>query len=472
MNTKQLRQKILDLAIRGKLVPQDPNDEPASVLLERIRAEKERLIAEGKIKRHKKAKASCDTKHCQHLPKGWTIAKLGDIFSIGSAKRIMKSDWCSSGIPFYRTREIVKLYECGSVNNELFISERHYNHIKQCFGVPEANDIMLTAVGTIGIPYIVKEEDCFYYKDASVLCLRNIHKLNPRFFVILIQSSDLRRQIFSTSKGTTVDTITIEKAYDYTLMLPPIKEQERIVRTVEYYLSILGSLESNLGNIQNVISLIKSKILNLMIQGKLVPQDPMDEPAVDMLRRINPKAKIITDNPHSWNLPKGWCWIKVSDVYAPMKRKLPEGNNFWYIDIDSVDNKQNVAYPKRTCTATAPSRASRFTQKGDVVFSMVRPYLRNIALVPKNDCIASTGFYVFHPLDVINSEFSFILTISPFFVDGLNLYMKGDNSPSINRDNVENFVIPLPPQNEQKRIVAKIEELYSVLDEIEASLQS
>ena len=221
-----------------------------------------------------------------------------------------------------------------------------------------------------------------------------------------------------------------------------------------------------------MISLTKSKILDLAMQGKLVPQDPSDESAAEMLHRINPKAKIITDNPHSWNIPNGWCWVMVSDVFAPMQRKLPEGDNFWYIDIDSVDNKRNVAYPKNICTTTAPSRASRFTQKGDVVFSMVRPYLRNIALVPEDDCIASTGFYVFHPLNAILSKYSYILTLSSFFVDGLNSFMKGDNSPSINKDNVESFVIPLPPLNEQKRIVAKIENLYSVLDEIEASLRS
>ncbi len=254
--------------------------------------------------------------------------------------------------------------------------------------------------------------------------------------------------------------------------LPPSKEQIRIIEKIHSYFDIFRILDANQRQVANSIVSVKSKILDLAMQGKLVPQDPADEPAADMLCRINPKAKIITDNPHSRNIPNGWCWVMVSDVFAPMKRKLPEGDNFWYIDIDSVDNKRNVAYPKNICTATAPSRASRFTQKGDVVFSMVRPYLRNIALVPADDCIASTGFYVFHPLDAIFSKYSYLLTLSSFFVDGLNSYMKGDNSPSINKDNVESFVIPLPPINEQKRIVAKIEELYYVLDKIEASLQS
>ena len=217
---------------------------------------------------------------------------------------------------------------------------------------------------------------------------------------------------------------------------------------------------------------IKSKILELAMQGKLVSQDPTDEPAAEMLKRINPEAKIITDNPHSWNIPSNWAWISVKDVFKPMERKLPSGNQFLYIDIDSIDNKNNIVIPKTISVKTAPSRASRKTIKGDIVFSMVRPYLKNIATVPEDDCIASTGFYVLSCTASIDSQFAFQIAISDFFVQGLNSYMKGDNSPSINKDNIENYVIPLPPMKEQKRIGAKIEEIFSCLDEIEASLQS
>ena len=296
--------------------------------------------------------------------------------------------------------------------------------------------------------------------------------ISPEYLTYVLQSNYAKECYEQFVLGTAIPTFTQEKLGNLAIPLPPLYEQVRIVKTIKKYLNLIGILDSEVQSLSNEISHAKSKILDLAMQGKLVPQDPADEPATDMLRRINPNAKIITDNPHSWNIPNGWCWVMVSDVFAPMQRKLPEGDNFWYIDIDSVDNKRNVAYPKNICTTTAPSRASRFTQKGDVVFSMVRPYLRNIALVPEDDCIASTGFYVFHPLDAILSKYSYILTLSSFFVDGLNSFMKGDNSPSINKNNVESFVIPLPPLNEQKRIVAKIEDLYSVLDEIEASLRS
>lgn len=155
-----------------------------------------------------------------------------------------------------------------------------------------------------------------------------------------------------------------------------------------------------------------------------------------------------------------------------MKRKLPEGDNFSYIDINSVNNKTNTIKPKVVSVKHAPSRATRATKKGDIVFSMVRPYLRNIAQVPRDGCIASTGFYIFSSTPTVYSAYAFYILISDFVVMGLNSYMKGDNSPSITSGNVENFIIPLPPLNEQRQIVAKIEELFSVLDSIDASLQS
>ena len=170
MDTKKLRQKILDLAIRGKLVPQDPNDEPASVLLERIRAEKEQLIKDGKIKRSKKS-AATDKSHYENvpfeIPESWCWTTLGELFDIVSSKRVLQSDWQRTGIPFYRAREIVRLSYEGYVDNDLFITEEHYNNLKKSYGVPEPSDIMLSAVGTIGRAYVVRNNDVFYYKETS-----------------------------------------------------------------------------------------------------------------------------------------------------------------------------------------------------------------------------------------------------------------------------------------------------------------
>ena len=160
-------------------------------------------------------------------------------------------------------------------------------------------------------------------------------------------------------------------------------------------------------------------------------------------------------------------------IFSPMKSVQPTGEMFQYIDIDSIDNvRQTVKETKVIKSSNAPSRASRYTQKGDVVFSMVRPYLRNIAKVCFNDCIASTGFYVCSPLDMLHPEFCYYLMISDYVVNGLNQFMKGDNSPSIKKGDIDNWLFPLPPLAEQQRVVTKIEELFSTLDNIQKALEA
>ena len=226
---KQAKSKILDLAIHGKLVPQDPNEEPAIKLLKRINPDF----------------TPCDNGHYTFdVPSGWITTNLGSIFNVVSAKRILKSDWKHSGVPFYRAREIAKLSIYGLVDNELYISEEHYNSLKEKFPVPKASDIMISAVGTIGKCYIVKESDKFYYKDASVLCLCNDYQINAKYIYHIMRSEYMLKQMYDNSKGTTVDTITIEKAKQYILPLPPLAEQQRIVAKIEETFSIFDGIQN------------------------------------------------------------------------------------------------------------------------------------------------------------------------------------------------------------------------------------
>uniref|UniRef100_UPI002A7EE999 restriction endonuclease subunit S n=1 Tax=Phocaeicola sp. TaxID=2773926 RepID=UPI002A7EE999 len=189
----------------------------------------------------------CDNGHYTFdVPSGWITTNLGSIFNVVSAKRILKSDWKHSGVPFYRAREIAKLSIYGLVDNELYISEEHYNSLKEKFPVPKASDIMISAVGTIGKCYIVKESDKFYYKDASVLCLCNDYQINAKYIYHIMRSEYMLKQMYDNSKGTTVDTITIEKAKQYILPLPPLAEQQRIVAKIEETLSIFDGIQNSL----------------------------------------------------------------------------------------------------------------------------------------------------------------------------------------------------------------------------------
>ena len=246
---------------------------------------------------------------------------------------------------------------------------------------------------------------------------------------------------------------------------------------------------------------LKNSILQWAIQGKLVPQDTNDEPASVLLERIREeKARLVKekkikkdknesiiyrgeDNSYyekflatgevkcideeiPFEIPATWEWVRGKSVFLPMESTKPT-KDFVYIDVDAVNNKTNsIDKPKFILKTKAPSRATRKLHKNDILFSMVRPYLRNIALVPEEyaDAIASTGFYVITSLNALFPKYIFLLMLSSYVVDGLNSFMKGENSPSINNCHIEDFLYPLPPIAEQYRIVEKIEELLPIVE--------
>jgi len=253
---EKLKKSILQYAIEGKLVKQDPNDEPASVLLERIKAEKEKLIKEGKIKRDKNESYiyQGDDKNYYEkinnqilkldlpfeIPSNWLWIRIQSLFDVVSASRVHQSDWKSEGIPFYRAREIGKLSDFGYVKNELYISEDLYNKFSKNTW-PTENDLMITAVGTLGKTYIVKKYDKFYYKDASVISLKNKYNVNIKYIDFLFKSPYMIGQIKEKIAGTTVGTITIEKAQKYLIPFPSSNEQDRIIDKINHLNILINS---------------------------------------------------------------------------------------------------------------------------------------------------------------------------------------------------------------------------------------
>ena len=175
-----------------------------------------------------------------------------------------------------------------------------------------------------------------------------------------------------------------------------------------------------------------------------------------------------------FDLPNGWVWARGKSCFSEMTNTIPTGVGFDYIDIDSIDNQEHkITKPKHLNVSDAPSRAKRAVYPGSVLFSLVRPYLQNIASVPEKhkNCIASTGFYVCNSNGVLSSEYLFYLMISPYVINGLNQFMKGDNSPSINKDDIENWLYPIPPLEEQKRIIYQIEKLLTQITKIASALK-
>lgn len=186
-------------------------------------------------------------------------------------------------------------------------------------------------------------------------------------------------------------------------------------------------------------------------------------------------AALVPEKEWPYALPDGWKWVYGKGFLLPMETEYPTGKSFRYIDIESIDNNvQRVRSPKKLSVQKAPSRASRKLHTGDTLFSMVRPYLKNIAYIDEecSNCIGSTGFYVCTPTASVDGRYLYWLMVSPYVVNGLNHFMKGDNSPSIRKGDIENFSYPLPPLSEQHRLVARIESLFAKLDAAREKVQS
>ncbi len=196
---------------------------------------------------------------------------------------------------------------------------------------------------------------------------------------------------------------------------------------------------------------LRNSILQEAIQGKLLPTD---QPFVSV-----PNAP--------FEIPANWEWKRIKEILYPMKSVKPQGQTFLYVDIEALDNKTGDIHPKEIETIKAPSRATRFTKKGDVLFSTVRPYLRNIAIVDNDGYIASSGYYVCSPKECVESKFLYYWLLSGFVINGLNDLATGEHSPSINNKDFENYIIPLPSFEEQKQIVAKVEELFEYIAKYE-----
>ena len=416
---------------------------------------------------------SSDTPHYEQdmpfeVPKGWVWTTLEEITSkMGSGSTPKGSNYSEEGIPFFRSQNV---YNEGLVYEDIkFISDA--THQLMIGTEVHSKDLLLNITGgSLGRCAIVPADFQIGNVSQHVCIIRSILVLSSYVHTFILSPFFKKTMNITGSGREGLPKYNLEKMF---LPIPPLKEQERIIKEIEHWFTFIDTIEQSKVNLQTAIKQTKSKILDLAIHGKLVPQDPSDELASELLKRINPKAQITCDNEHSEKLPQNWTLAKGKNIFAPMKSTKPKDKEFQYIDIDSIDNRRQIIRKIKTIqTKNAPSRASRFTQKNDVVFSMVRPYLRNIAKVANDNCIASTGFYVCSSIpQILNSDYCYYLMTSDYVVNGLNQFMKGDNSPSINKGHIDNWLFALPPLVEQQRIVQKIETLFSVLDNIQEALE-
>ena len=327
MDTKKLRQKILDLAIRGKLVPQDPNDEPASVLLERIRAEKEQLIKEGKIKRSKKS-AATDKSHYENvpfeIPESWCWTTLGELCSIKGGKRLPKGKSFADTITPHIYIRVTDMKDHTVLLSSLkYIDEDVFAEIKNY--TISSNDLYLTIAGTIGDVGLVPAELDGANLTENAAKLTDI-KCSKLYLMYVLMSSIAQDHFCSRFHQVAQPKLSLETASSTLIPLPPYREQLRIAEGLDRWLGVVVSVEDDLSELTNYVRKTKSKILDLAISGKLVPQDPNDEPAIELLKRINPDFEPC-DNSHYENLPQGWAFCKIKDIFNITMGQSPTGES-------------------------------------------------------------------------------------------------------------------------------------------------
>ena len=349
MDTRKLRQKILDLAIRGKLVPQDPNDEPASVLLERIRAEKQQLIKEGIIKAPKASKTS-DTSHYEYdnppfdIPKGWVWCKMGEIYFHNTGKALNRADNDGQLLEYITTSN---LYWDTFVLDDL--KQMYFREDEVEKFTVRKGDLLVCEGGDIGRAAIWPYEYEMRIQN-HIHKLRGILPINNKFYLYVLQLYKWTGLI--GGKGIGLLGLSSGELDKLRIPLPSINEQNRIVESVEGIFSVLKAIDEGYNLVNNLIADTKAKILTLAISGKLVPQDPSDEPAIDLLRRINPDfVPCDTSHYYPFQLPEGWT-ISFFGVLNEHNSKTvnpmlePEKNYELYSVEEKPLVQQNKLYQK------------------------------------------------------------------------------------------------------------------------------
>ena len=477
MDTKKLRQKILDLAIHGKLVPQDPNDEPASVLLERIKAEKEDLIKEGKIKRSKKSAKTSDTPHYGNVPfevpEGWVWTTLGEVgtWQSGGTPSRSNKTYYGGNIPWLKTGDLndgLISYIPESITEEAVANSSAK--------INPTGSVLIAmygaTIGKLGIltfPATTNQACCACIEFNAIIQLY-------LFYFLLSQ----RNEFIAKGGGGAQPNISKEIIVNTFIPLPPLSEQQRIVMEIEKWFALINQVEHGKSDLQTVIKQAKSKILDLAIHGKLVQQNPNDDPAIELLKRINPDFTPC-DNGHSRKFPQSWCSVTVNDVCS-----IIGGVSYNKADIQdtgirvlrggNIQNGKVIDCFDDVFIPLSYQNNDNQVQHGDIIV---------VASTGSQTLIGKTGFA---DRDIPKTQIGAFLRIvrpkqkalSPYIrlifqTDDYKGYIrnvaKGSNINNVKNAHLQNYQIYLPPLEEQQRIVQKIEALFSVLDNIQNALE-
>ena len=510
MKAEDLRKSILQLAIQGKLVPQDPNDEPASVLLERIRIEKQKLIKEGKIKKDKGDSIifkGDDNRHYEkigsevkniddeipfEIPDSWSFTRFSSLIHINGGYAFKSENYIDK-------ENGVRVLRISDFNEDGFNQKRpvyhKYTAELKSFEL-EVNDIIMCMTGgTVGKSYFVEELPEPMLVNQRVADIKTNDKLNKKYCYYFILSPYIQK-IIVESKNSTNDNISVALIYSFIIPVPPIAEQERIVKEIERFSPLLAEydkLEQQATKLDDEIyDNLKKSILQYAIQGKLVTQDPNDEPASVLLARIRAEKKAqlgkkyvesyiykgddncyyekvgsetknITDE-IPFDIPDHWEWIRLGGIVDFSKNNSVSVDNIndasWVLDLEDIEKNTGIILCKKRMRDTNAKSDKHAFFTGNILYSKLRPYLNKVIIADENGYCTSE-LLVFDFGQHIIPEYAQYYLMSPFFVAYAMAGAYGVKMPRLGSDRGNNALMPVPPLQEQKRIVETIRTIFS-----------
>ena len=529
MTAQQLKNSILQMAVQGKLVPQDPNDEPASVLLERIRAEKERLIKEKKIKREKNSsvifKGADNTPYEKigdevrsladevpfDIPDSWEWVRISSIAALvtkGTTPRGGNVAYSDNGIGFLRAENVAGLDRLDLSKLNHIDEATHMGFLKR--SILAADDVLITIAGTLGRTAIVKEENLPLNANQAVAIIRLVdsHSVDLRYLVYALNAPAIQDKLTAQKKITAIPNLTLEIISDCLVPIPPLNEQRRIVKQFALFVPQIAEYEGKQTELNALNTgfpeALKKSILQEAVQGRLVPQDPSDEPAEALLERIRAeKQRLIKegkikkdkhesvifrrDNSHyekldgverciddelPFEIPGNWRWCRLGTIAAvlggkriPAGRKLTEYNTgHVYIRVsDMTDGGVSTDRLMYVPEDIYPSISRYIINKADV-FITVAGTIGRVGKIPDElDGANLTENADRLVLAGVNQDWLIKVLQSGMIQEQIAEATTKVGQPKLAIARIERFLIPLPPLAEQHRIVRRIEELLPLV---------
>ncbi len=535
---KRLREMILTLAMQGKLVPQDPKDQPASELLKEIEAEKKRLVKEGKIKEPKPLPPIKPEEVPYEVPESWVFCVLGNVALLitkGSTPTSYGFSFLDSGIPFIKV-ENVKNGSIQFTDKMQFISDEAHTFQKR--SQLEKDDLLFSIAGTIGETCIVKESDVPANINQALAIIRGYNTAFLPDFLIKCLNSSVARKVKERARGGAMYNISLGDINEMMLPLPPLVEQRRIVAKIDELMARVDELERKrgarkekrlamhqaaiarlldaedatasrsgrdfifahfadlYGTKQNVAELRKA-ILQLAVMGRLVPQDPKDQPASELLKEIEAEKKRLVQEgkikepkllppikPEEvpYQVPKGWEWVRLGDISDffngdrsknyPNREEYVEFGIPWintgHIEPDGSLSQSEMNFISRE---KFDSLSGGRIQKGDLVYCLRGATLGKVAFVePYKEGAIASSLMIIRTVSLLYLRYVYQYLIGPLGRSQIFRFDNGSAQPNLSANNVQLYVFPLPPLAEQHRIVTKVDELMALCDKIDKQI--